>query len=64
MNFVPWKDRKPLATALRAVYKAINAKAAEAALMSFEASEWGQRYPAISKRNDITQIKPKTVSGQ
>jgi transposase-like protein len=49
MNFVSWKDRKPLATALKAIYKAVDAKTAEEALTAFEASEWGQRYPAISQ---------------
>jgi transposase-like protein len=49
MDFVSWKDRKPLATALKSVYRAVDAKAAEEALTAFEASEWGQRYPAISQ---------------
>ena len=49
MDFVSWKDRKPLASALKAIYRAVDAKAAEAALTAFEASEWGQRYPAISQ---------------
>jgi len=49
MDFVSWKDRKPLATALKAIYKAVDAKAAEDALTAFEAREWGQRYPAISQ---------------
>jgi putative transposase len=49
MDFVSWKDRKPLATSLKAVYKAVDAKAAEEALTAFEGSEWGQRYPAISQ---------------
>jgi len=49
MDFVSWKDRKPLATALKGIYRAIDATAAEAALSAFEASEWGQRYPAIGQ---------------
>jgi len=49
MDFVSWKDRKPLATALKSIYRAVDAKAAEEALTAFEASEWGQRYPAISQ---------------
>lgn len=49
MDFVSWKDRKPLATALKAIYKAVDAKAAEDALTAFEASEWGLRYPAIGQ---------------
>jgi putative transposase len=49
MDFVSWKDRKPLATALKAIYKAVDAKAAEEALSAFEASERGLRYPAIAQ---------------
>ena len=49
MDFVSWKDRKPLATALKSIYRAVDAKAAEEALTAFEASEWGIRYPAISQ---------------
>lgn len=49
MDFVSWKDRKPLATALKAIYRAVDAKAAEEALSAFEASEWGLRYPAIGQ---------------
>ena len=49
LEFVSWKDRKPLATALKSIYRAVDAKAAEEALTAFEASEWGMRYPAISQ---------------
>ena len=49
MDFVSWKDRKPLAAALKSIYRAVDAKAAEEALTAFEASEWGMRYPAISQ---------------
>ena len=40
MNFVSWKDRKPLAAALKSIYRAVDAKVAEEALTAFEASEW------------------------
>lgn len=49
MDFVSWKDRKPLASALKSIYRAVDAKTAEEALTAFEASEWGMRYPAISQ---------------
>jgi putative transposase len=49
MDFVSWKDRKPLASALKGIYRAVDAKAAEEALTAFEASEWGRRYPAIGQ---------------
>lgn len=46
MRFVSYKDRKQVAKALKAVYTAPTADAAEEALLGFEASELGQRYPA------------------
>lgn len=49
MDFVAWKDRKALGTALKAIYRAVDAAAAEEALTAFEASFWGQRYPAIGQ---------------
>jgi transposase-like protein len=60
MDFVAWKDRKSLATALKTIYKAIDAKAAEEALTAFEASEWGSRYPAIGQswRRAWTEVIP------
>ena len=49
MDFVSWKDRKGLATALKEIYRAPSADAAEKALTAFEAGPWGQRYPAIGQ---------------
>lgn len=49
MDFVSWKDRKGLATALKEIYRAPSADAAEQALTAFEAGPWGQRYPAIGQ---------------
>ena len=49
MDFVSWKDRKPLASALKGIYRAVDAKAAEEALTAYEDSEWGRRYPAIGQ---------------
>jgi putative transposase len=49
MDFVSWKDRKGLATALKEIYRAPSAEAAEKALTAFEAGPWGQRYPAIGQ---------------
>lgn len=46
MRFVNYKDRKKVAAALKGVYTAPTAEAAETALLEFEASELGQRYPA------------------
>jgi len=47
--FVSWKDRKPVVKALKAVYRAKDAKAGQAALAVFEKSEWGEKYPAIAQ---------------
>ncbi len=49
MDFVSWKDRKSLAGALKEIYRAVDADAAEKALAAFEAGPWGQRYPAIGQ---------------
>jgi len=49
LNFVSWKDRKPVAAALKTIYRAIDTDAGEAALTAFEQSFWGQKYPAIGQ---------------
>ena len=46
MRFVSYKDRKRVAAALKAIYTAPTADAAEAALLDFAESDLGQRYPA------------------
>lgn len=48
MDYAGWKDRKPIATALKSVYRALDAEAAARALSEFEESSWGQKYPAIT----------------
>ena len=47
LDFANWKQRKPLATALRTIYAAPSADLALAALDAFERGEWRQRFPAI-----------------
>jgi putative transposase len=47
MDYAGWKDRKPIATALKAVYRAVDAESAALALTEFEESPWGRKYPAI-----------------
>jgi putative transposase len=49
LDFVAYKDRKSVATALKDIYRAVDATAAEVALTAFEASEWGRKYPAIGQ---------------
>jgi len=47
LDFVSYKDRKPVAAALKEIYKALDAEAGAAALDAFEAGAWGRKYPAI-----------------
>jgi putative transposase len=49
LDFVSWKDRKPVAAALKDIYRAVDAAAGEAALAAFEDSLWGKKYPAIGQ---------------
>jgi putative transposase len=49
LDFVSYKDRKAVATALKDIYRAIDATTAEAALTAFETGEWGRKYPAIGQ---------------
>lgn len=48
LDYVPWKDRQPVAEALKEIYRAPTAVAAEAALAAFAAGPWGQKYPPIA----------------
>jgi putative transposase len=48
LDYASWKDRKLLAAALRPVYTAASAEAAEQALNDFEHGAWGQRYPTVT----------------
>jgi putative transposase len=60
LNFVTWKDRKVVAKALKAIYRAPNAQAAEQALTEFAASPLGQKHPPIvaAWRRQWTQVVP------
>ncbi|PHK93213.1 IS256 family transposase [Pseudoroseomonas rhizosphaerae] len=60
LDFVAYKDRKAVAAALKAIYQAVDAAAAEAALATFEAGPWGQKYPAIGQswRRAWTEVVP------
>jgi putative transposase len=60
LDFVTWKDRRPVAAALKAIYRALDAAAAERALASFAAGPWGQQYPPIATawRRQWTQVVP------
>jgi len=60
LDFVSYKDRKPVAAALKDIYRALDAVAGEAALAAFEAGPWGVKYPAIgmSWRRAWTEVIP------
>ena len=60
LDFVSYKDRKPIATALKEIYRAVDAVAAEVALTGFEQMPWGQKYPAIGQswRRAWTEVVP------
>jgi transposase-like protein len=47
LDYANWKERKPLATALRAIYTAPGADAALSALDEFERGPWGRRFPTV-----------------
>ncbi|MFT9096465.1 MAG: IS256 family transposase [Gluconobacter cerinus] len=47
LDFVAWKDRKSVATALKDIYRALDAEAGKAALAAFAESPWGRKYAAI-----------------
>jgi len=47
LDFANWKERKPLASALRPIYTAASAEAAQTALDAFAAGPWGTRWPTV-----------------
>jgi len=48
LDFVPWKDRKAVVAALKHIYQAKDAMAAQLALDAFADGAWGVKYPAIA----------------
>jgi putative transposase len=47
LDYASWKDRKALAAALKPIYTAATAEAAQAELDAFEQGPWGQRFPTV-----------------
>jgi transposase-like protein len=47
LGLCSWKDRQAVASALKAIYRALNAEAAREELSAFMAGEWGRKYPMI-----------------
>lgn len=47
LNYASWKDRKPLAAALKRIDTAARAEAAAQAMEEFERGPWRQRFPTV-----------------
>jgi transposase-like protein len=47
LDYASWKERKTLAAAIRPIYTAATAEAAEAELDAFEHGPWGQKFPTV-----------------
>jgi transposase-like protein len=60
LDFANWKERKPLAKALRPIYAAPSAEAAAASLDDFERGAWGRKFPTVvaSWRRAWTHVIP------
>lgn len=60
LDFVSYKGRKPVAAALKIIYRAVDAEADEAELRAFEEGLWARRYPAIARswRRAWTEVVP------
>lgn len=60
LDFVSYKDRKAVATAMKEIYRAVDAWEGERRLAEFEDGEWGRKYPAIAQgwRRNWEQVIP------
>jgi transposase-like protein len=47
LDYASWKDRKALAAAIKPIYTAPSAEAAQAELDSFAAGPWGTKFPTV-----------------
>ena len=57
MHFASWKERRPVAAALKPIYQAESAATARERLEDFDRGPWGQKYPAIAKAGGATGSK-------
>jgi putative transposase len=48
LSYAAWRDRKELAAALKPIYTAVNAEAAEEELEVFAQGAWGKKFPTIA----------------
>ena len=60
LDYASWKDRKPLAAALRPIYAAASAEAAAIALDAFADGAWGRKFPTVvaAWRRAWAQVTP------
>ena len=47
LDYASWKDRRALAAAIKPIYTAASAEAAEVELDAFAAGSWGQKFPTV-----------------
>lgn len=47
LDYASWKERKQLAAAIKPIYTAPSAEAAQAELDAFESGPWGQKFPTV-----------------
>lgn len=47
LDYASWKERKALAAAIKPIYTAPSAEAAQAELDTFEAGPWGTKFPTV-----------------
>ena len=47
LDYASWKDRKALAAAIKPIYTAPSAEAAQAELDAFEQGDWGTKFPTV-----------------
>ena len=48
LDYASWKDRKALAAAIKPIYTAPTAEAAQAELEAFEQGPWGSKFPTVA----------------
>ena len=48
LDYASWKDRKLLAAAIKPIYTATSAEAAQAELEASEQGSWGQKFPTVA----------------
>lgn len=60
LGYASWKDRKALAAAIRPIYTAASAEAAQVELEIFTQGSWGQKFPVIGAawRNAWDRVIP------